>query len=104
MDNNPSNLFKWETEEEQTNNKHMMKEGETEVKRLGKGVVAKHVRELHNVMERVWDIWKEIAVDIHLVCVSHQSRNQKRKNMRLVVSIMADRKEKSIGKEEGKSI
>ncbi|MDR1233348.1 MAG: hypothetical protein LBJ75_03775 [Puniceicoccales bacterium] len=46
--------------------------------------------ELHSIMGRIWILWKGIAIASHLVYVSCQLGNHKRKNIRLFVSITGD--------------
>jgi hypothetical protein len=47
------------------------------------------IGELHNVIWRVWNVWKDIAIASHLVIV----HRHKRRNIRLSVSIVADKEE-----------
>jgi hypothetical protein len=52
------------------------------------------IRELHNILWQMWDVWNDIAIASHLVMVHRQPKGQRRRNIRLFVRIIGAREQK----------
>jgi hypothetical protein len=51
------------------------------------------LKQLHDIIGRIWVIWKGIAIGSHLVVNHCQPGNRSRRNIRLFISIRGNRKE-----------
>jgi hypothetical protein len=68
--------------------------------RTVKGRKPSNLKQLHDIIGRIWILWKDIAIGSHLVVDRCQPGSHKRKNIRLFVGIAEN---KSIGKGKGMS-
>jgi hypothetical protein len=59
----------------------------------GTGKLKYIIRELHNILWQMWDVWNDVAIANHLVVVHRQPNGQRRRNMRLLVGIVRAGKE-----------